>query len=449
MQQSKKNKKENADTLRKNFEDKLPKNVRQIGNVSQGTKIYIEDYVLNYLKRVQKENQTQEKDFAVVLVGEKHVSLKTTYYFVVGAVALNVDVRKESKAMPESVRKQLERTIETYFGKENSALCQLGWGSKLIVADKIPSEYEVFHRENFGSGNMIFLGLNEDFEEVFYISENGKLKKQSGYYIYFDRNEGMQQYVQDNQPAQSVEAELVTKSNSEQYKVLLANHKEEIQKKRIITFLYSASTFLVMVVIVLGVTLINHYDKLKEMQDVISSLSRSVLDDSNNSEISGEALQNVSSKSALGIDENETLNDNSEETFNNNGTGEALQKDVSGNAAEISEGTSGSSSIEGNANEASQNNVSGNAAEISQNNTSNDSSEKDVSENSESVESSATQYEDFLSEEFRCYEIKDGDTLSGICKKLYGSLEYFDKICEYNHIENTDEIKAGQKIWVP
>ena len=31
MQQIKKNKKDNADTLRRNLEDKLPKNVRQIG----------------------------------------------------------------------------------------------------------------------------------------------------------------------------------------------------------------------------------------------------------------------------------------------------------------------------------------------------------------------------------------------------------------------------------
>ena len=59
MQQSKKNKKQNADTLRKNFEDKLPKNVRQIGNVSQNTKIYVEDYVLTYLKRIQKENHVK------------------------------------------------------------------------------------------------------------------------------------------------------------------------------------------------------------------------------------------------------------------------------------------------------------------------------------------------------------------------------------------------------
>ena len=50
---------------------------------------------------------------------------------------------------------------------------------------------------------------------------------------------------------------------------------------------------------------------------------------------------------------------------------------------------------------------------------------------------------------YRSYEVKDGDTLIGICKKLYGSLEYLDEICEYNKINNSDEIKSGQRIWVP
>lgn len=443
MQQNKKNKKDNADTLRKNFEDKLPKNVRQIGNVSQSTKIYIEEYVLNYLKRVQKERQENEKIFSAVLIGEKHVAPKTIYYFIQGAVELNINVKENSKAMPEPVRKQLSRTIESYFGKENSALCQLGWASQLQVEGKIPAEYETFHRENFGSGNMIFLGFYEDGEEVFYINENGKLKKQDGYYVYFERNEGMQQYVEDNQPTECVEMEQTVNEKSGKYRMMLASHKEEIQHKRVIAFLYTASTFLVMVVIVLGVTLINHYDKLKEMQNVIASLSQSVLNSPSDEvmEVSNDSVsENSITSDSLTMgdisasDNSASVSEAADQTLNTSVETSAQSADVEQNIdSDNNEGDS----------EDSQDDSS-----LDDSSTDDESPSEKTEDNVEALTDKA-QYEQFMSEQFRCYVVQEGDTLTGICRKLYGSQEYFDKICEYNHIENTDEIKVGQKIWVP
>ncbi len=47
------------------------------------------------------------------------------------------------------------------------------------------------------------------------------------------------------------------------------------------------------------------------------------------------------------------------------------------------------------------------------------------------------------------YQIQRGDTLYTISQKLYGNTDNVNKICEMNQIENPDNIKYGQKILLP
>ena len=505
MQQIKKNKKDNADTLRRNLEDKLPKNVRQIGNVAGNTKIYIQEFVLNYLKRKHKDMPQNGRKISHILVGEKKVAQKATYFFIIGAVELDIDVKDNPGAMSDADKKNTESTIQKYFGRENSSLCQIGWSTRILVEEKLPVECEGFHRENFGTSNTLFLGFSEDGEEIFYINENGKLKKQNGYYVYFERNQGMQQYAEDNQPAKCVEMEPIEKGKSEAYRMLLANHKEEIQHKHLITFLYTASTFLVMVVIVLGVTLINHYDKLKDMQEVIASLSKNVINGESqatygvaqNAEeiptgfainieatqpavettqaaigllpgtdmpIQNEAAQQAAknndaenntdnnSENNADLDNNSESNMNTETKTDNNSENNANTETKTDNNSESNTNieTKTNNSTENNTNTETKTNNS------SENNTNTESKTDNNSDNNKTTEQSdsdkKTAAQETLADSndsYRSYEVKDGDTLIGICKKLYGSLEYLDEICEYNKINNSDEIKSGQRIWVP
>lgn len=424
------------DALRKNFEDKLPKNIRQIGEVSQSIKIYIEDYTFNYLRRMQKaaelaqegkeanvkengkntgtKERTNERSGkkAAILVGEKHLTAKTTYFFVSGIVELKADIQKNAGRMAESQKKQLQHTVETYYGKDSSAISQLGWCYMSINTDKIPEECENFHKENFGAANTLFLAFYEGGEEKFYINENGKLKEQSGYYVYFQRTPGMQQYAQDFQATECVEAEPLAKGNSESYRMLLAKRKEEVQKKHLITFLYTASTFLVMVVIVLGITLINHYDKLREMQNVITSLSKSVVNGQPSQEseydASGAALQDS------GQTEKEI-------------TKEAISSAETALPQETKEATAQESSKA--------------AVETDAKNT---TEENSLAEEGDLFEAAQTSKEGL-----RSYVIQEGDTLIGISRKIYNNAAMVKEICECNGIENSDEIKAGDKIWLP
>ena len=47
------------------------------------------------------------------------------------------------------------------------------------------------------------------------------------------------------------------------------------------------------------------------------------------------------------------------------------------------------------------------------------------------------------------YTVQEGDTLSGICQKRYGNIRNVKKIVELNKMENSDDIRVGQKLLLP
>ena len=76
----------------KNMRRQLPKNVRQIGNVSDSSKIYVEDYVDTFFNQLcDKAGQTPVGAF---LVGETVREKDEDYIYVYGALRMKrVDVK--------------------------------------------------------------------------------------------------------------------------------------------------------------------------------------------------------------------------------------------------------------------------------------------------------------------------------------------------------------------
>ena len=76
--------------------------------------------------------------------------------------------------------------------------------SMVLDVTDIVGEIEKIHSDNFKDKGPIFYTADPlDREDAFYLYENGHLFRQHGYYIYYDRNEAMQNYMfeirQDNQ----------------------------------------------------------------------------------------------------------------------------------------------------------------------------------------------------------------------------------------------------------
>ena len=61
----------------------------------------------------------------------------------------------------------------------------------------------------------------------------------------------------------------------------------------------------------------------------------------------------------------------------------------------------------------------------------------------------ATVENNVKSDTAKYYIVQRGDTLRNISYKLYGTYDMVDRICEYNKIENPDNILCGQRLLLP
>lgn len=71
-------------------------------------------------------------------------------------------------------------------------------------------------------------------------------------------------------------------------------------------------------------------------------------------------------------------------------------------------------------------------------------------DSTEAAEQSEEDNEEALSRSItRYYEVEQGDTLYTISQKIYGDISRVDKICEVNDISDPDKIRSGQRIILP
>ena len=121
------------------MERQLPKNVRQIGNVSDNPKIYVEDYVDTYLNQLREK--AKEQPVGVILVGEVLELEDEKAVFVSGAVQMQELSEKDGKLeIGQDGMKYMMEEAAQYFPESHI----VGWG---IVEEGNPMSR---NRENTG-----------------------------------------------------------------------------------------------------------------------------------------------------------------------------------------------------------------------------------------------------------------------------------------------------------
>lgn len=181
---------------------KLPKNIRQIGTGGGDVKIYVEDYVETWLHQYAEDALTGCA--AAVFVGERIKTEDEKTIFLYGAV--KADCILDGKIQfTESVWTEIYQEIKKYFPDGEIMGWFLGGPSFLLEADTVRK----VHADHFSGPDKVLMKYDAlEREESFYLSGSGNLVKQEGYYIYYDRNEGMQSYMVDHKRAErSIEAD--------------------------------------------------------------------------------------------------------------------------------------------------------------------------------------------------------------------------------------------------
>ena len=417
--------KENAKDTGPELKLDLPKNVRQIGEPEENRKIYIEDYVVTYLKRFAKEEALSSR--MAILLGSSERMGGIPYLFIKSAVALKeLEYSEGGIPFTDEVWAQVYSTIKEYFPMQDI----LGW---FLSVPGYPMELDPglakIHVNYFGGVDKVLLVAEPtDGDEDFFAYENGRLTRQKGYYIFYTRNEEMQRYMIDTGDGESIdEQEHFEDRAIKSFRTIVQEKKEISGQKRVMTFLYTASTFLVMVVLVIGITLINNYEKMEGLEVTLSNISRT-LESREDTEIAyaenAAVQEEAEAEEAVSPDTAEQPQEAGEQTEQPQEAGEQTEQ------PQAETGQTGQAQEE--------------AAEQPQPEQTQPEAEQPQAEEAQETQEAASQ-----SAVPETYVVQQGDTLLKISRKIYGGDDQIDAICSLNGIDDSDHILVGQKLLLP
>lgn len=386
---------------------RLPKNVRQIGEpgAGPGVKILIEDYVYTYLHQMAESHLTCIK--TAVLVGRME---RDAAVYIQGAVETDMG-QEPGKWFSHEHWSQIFREIRTWF----EGLEVVGWymanpGFPPVLTEELSR----VHMRNFSGHAQVFFQTDIlDKEEIFYMCREGRPAPVGGYYIYYERNDRMQAYMSSQKGGAGIEPESAARDRAAaRFRNVMQEKREQNVQRKTLALLYTSCMFLVLVILVIGVTLVNNYDRMASMEHALHQISESL----GREETAG-SPEDASMEEA--VEEENRLAALGEETpqAGEEPTGEEIQPDDAGGETTEEEAPKPPEEQE-------------------------PEEEPKPEEPVQEAVSSAVR-------EPERYRVQKGDTLLEISRLRYGNDEMVQKICEINGLEDGDKIYVGEIILLP
>ena len=475
---------------------KLPKNVRQIGDPDQVVRLYVEDYVNTYLKRLYPSGRQTMR--VGVLLGSVEQYDGTPYIFIDGAMELeDVETEGEKILFSESSWKKLYSAMETAFPKRTVQGWFLCGGPSSQLS---PLNYWKQHSQYFaGKNQLMYLNHGLEGEEAVYVTSEDGFYRLKGHYIYYERNQMMQDYMISRKDVRRVESGSHEKVIKDFRQRMTARKEQAGARQRTEGVLGMACGILSVAVLAGGVVLMNNYQKMRQMEGVLASVlpvgvsdwqeyqeeleeapdfiieerpgnvyptagtedggqaanGQAADDQTAGSQIiDGQAAggQAVNGQAAVGQDNLGTGAETGTEA--GAGAGQGTEEGAgmgAGSGAET--GTTPSPETmssedafsSGQASQAPLDNLVGMGKE------SEPEKQEEVLGEGDAKETilPPVDYDAAEANGYRIYEIGEGETLYGICWKEYGDLSRLEEICRLNALEDVDHILAGQRLILP
>lgn len=372
----------------------MPKNMRQIGEPGTGIRILVEDYAYTYLCQMARDNLTGMS--TVILLGRIREDQAVC---IQGVMRLDMGQEMPLWFSGEHWRSIFE-TMKTWF----EDLEIVGWG--LLNPGFPPAlteELNSIHNRHFPGKYQVFFQMDIlDNEEVFYVREASGLLPRSGYYIYYEKNDAMQAYMSEQRGGAGIEPEgMIRDRAAMRFRSMMQEKREHHSQRKAMAFLCTACTFLAMVILVIGVTLINNYDRMTQMEHAIYQLSENLdeTETASQEEMQKSEVPEVTEEAVLAENQQAVQEEQPQEQQ------EAAAEEHTGDSA----------------------------------------SEEPVQETvSDQVEAAPEE-----PEQPEQYEVQQGDTLLEISRRKYGTDQMVKEICAVNGLEDSDKIYVGQTIVLP
>lgn len=483
----------------------LPREIKQIGSPDAGERIYVEDTVY---RRMHPHGGVEEKT-AYVLLGKFENCMGRECTFVEAVIPLNEilfdrDIPVWDDHTWAYIYKQLK--------PEHDPFVIVGWALDIKgQLPNMTAHLEALHQRNFGGKRQIlFLMDSLECEEAVYGSRNGHLYRRDGFYIYYqhrqvpEENDLWKKEEKEFYREMDVEGEEKpkpavpvsagereapadmekTSDDNESAGIYRDLYRRRIQQEAGRQEArerpaYAATVLLGAVVCVLGVTAYLNHEKMAEMEQTLAQMkgTRYVTEaqtaDAETEET--ERMPSVAVETVMGNVEKQELS----------AEAAGMQEDVTAQQAETAQGAQGTAESAENvtanatANEAadttasetagdavtaggqSSTNAAGTSAETQAQSTASADGNLTAAqtqgmttaagnasaENTQAAAAVQTEAQMYLSQGY--YDVQKGDSLVGICRKIYQTTAMLDKLCEVNGIEDENAIYAGQRLILP
>ena len=386
----------------------LPKNIKQMGNIDDDLKIYMEDYVFTYLQQYSKHSNGEER--IAVLIGDSYTIDGNNVLFINGAVKGEHTIIEDG--MVKLTKKSFDyinEQIDKYFKNSNI----IGWFySQPGFSDYINDGYINYHRENFSKENQVFF-LSDPLENIggFYRLYNNDFKAINGFIIYYEKNEAMSEYMLNNKTTNNRIDEDNFKAKDERL-INMSRRKTSINKnihslneyKKMSNIFGSLSAVLFLICFIMGAGLIQSDDKIDELEKRLVKLDdsyRYIL-----SQIKDDNVQSVFAQNSSKYSEPSSEQTSSLSTANTHTTQQTTVL------------TTESSTV---------------------------STTKITDKTSETTSKSTSKSQQNLKK----YEVKEGDSLELISKKFYGDRSKIEEIMSINGLDNPNTIYVGKTLLLP
>lgn len=426
----------------------LPKNITQIGEADKHCKIYVEDYVVSYIKQIN--GMAQNKDIAIALYGRKTAEDGVTYLFAYGSAKLNF-LQKAVRHLSQAQEQEIEKLRKKYFPE------------------------------------MTFLGyqiLNGEMVEGFQICEQDICRYVAGYAQFYEKNDSMLAYMLENR-GEEAEPEKV---DQEKYEVVKKRQEERRQRQEngqagrsvagtgvngagehrkaaenrrketdnIIPMptvglrrMKMAATGVFVLLCVMALALMQQESTGESLgetaRQAMSSLMEQKLPD---------AAEEQNQVSTLVAEDKleDALRQENAAAETTAGSEEAIEGGTVETAT--AESTAGAAAGEdGNTDNGTEENGGGTSADSAVAETATavtgETEQNTTPDATQATEAPAAETTAAEAAQPVTYTIKRGDTLIGISLRNYGSNGKVAEICSLNGITDPDDIKIGQKILLP
>ena len=397
------------------MERQIPKNVRQIGNVSDSPKIYVEDYVDTFFAQLSEKSEKAKAPVGAFLVGDIQSGADEDYVYIYGAIQMHdLKISGNEYVINEDTWKHAYEDCKQFF--EDGEM--LGWFVAHPGVTLTPDSSTIkLHKKSFPKKNTVFIMKDPvEKDETYFVHKMNDLMEIGGHYTYYEKNPCMQNYmIASRKKNGAVSPETVEDRAAQDFRDLVRKRGDRQKRRKTGGLMYAASACLVLVLIIMGVSMVNSFDRMKSVQSKLDALA----------DTSGTVETRETSGSVTAVTSEEQTGDGQTE------------EDQSADAQET-DGQSGQAGEEQSSNDQTSEAAGADSADAQ--------GTEDQTGQAESDQISAGSGENGSN---GVYVVEEGDTLAIISRKMYGDVNHVDAICRMNGITDGNLIYVGQKLLLP